>query len=156
MRILSMVASPAPGGAEMLARNLSAEFVRRGHAASILFMSDAAGVGNPPAFEQEFLAGLERAGVDHEIAAPGAFGGILAGGRALRRVVRRFRPDILHVHLARGLMWRSLSGVGVATVFTHHNVVTNFSPWLFRLFDRSVDTYVAIGDACRQLLERHV
>ena len=150
-----MVASPAPGGAEMLVRNLSAEFVRRGHVASILFMSDAAGVGNPPAFERDFLAALAADGVGHDIAGPGAFGGILAGARALRRVVRRFRPDILHVHLARALMWRSFSGVGVPTVFTHHNVVINFSPWLFRLFDLSVDRYVAIGDACRRLLERH-
>ena len=150
-----MVASPAPGGAEMLVRNLSAEFVRRGHAASILFMSDAAGVGNPPEFERDFLAGLAAGGVEHEIAVPGAFRGIFAGARALRRVVRRFRPDILHVHLARAMMWRSFSGIGVPTVFTHHNVVINFSPRLFRLFDLSVDRYVAIGDACRRLLERH-
>jgi glycosyltransferase involved in cell wall biosynthesis len=35
-------------------------------------------------------------------------------------------------------------------------VTTNFAPWLFRIFDRCVDHYVAIGEACRQLLIRHV
>jgi glycosyltransferase involved in cell wall biosynthesis len=151
-----MLASPAPGGAEMLVRNLSAEFGRQGHDCRMLFMSDAAGVGNPPEFERDFLAGLAADGVGHEIMPPGAFRSVLAGARALRRAVAAFRPDILHIHLARGLMCRSFSGLRVATVYTHHNVVTNFSPWLFRLFDRSVDRYVAIGTACRALLERHV
>jgi len=151
-----MLASPAPGGAEMLVRNLSAEFTGQGHACRILFMSDAAGVGNPPGFEREFLAGLDAAGVGYEIMEPKAFRSILAGARRLRRAVQGFRPDVLHIHLARGLMCRSFSGTRVPTVYTHHNVTTNFSPWLFRLFDRSVDRYVAIGHACRQLLESHV
>lgn len=151
-----MLASPAPGGAEMLVRNLSAAFIRQGHVSRILFMSDAAGVGNPPEFERDFLAGLSADGVSHETMAPGAFRGLLAGARALRRAVEKFAPDVLHIHLARGLMCRSLSRVRLPTVYTHHNVVTNFSPWLFRLFDRSVDRYVAIGAACRALLERHV
>lgn len=156
LKILSMLASPAPGGAEMLVRNLSAEFVRRGHACRILFMSSAAGVGNPPDFERDFLAGLEREGVSYAILGPDGFRSPVTGGWQLRPEVRAFQPDVLHAHLARGLMARSLSFVRVPTVYTHHNVTTNFSPRLFRWFDRSVDRYVAIGDACGDLLERHV
>ncbi|HWT11946.1 MAG TPA: glycosyltransferase [Allosphingosinicella sp.] len=156
MKILSILASPAPGGAEMLVRNLCAEFTGRGHACHILFMSDAAGVGNPAGFERDFLAGLEAEGTSFDVMGPKEFRNVLAGARRLRRVVAEFRPDILHSHLARGLMCRSLSGVRTPTVYTHHNVTTNFSPLLFRLFDRSVQRYVAIGSACRDLLERHV
>ena len=156
MRIFSILASPAPGGAEMLVRNLCAEFVGRGHACHILFMSDAAGVGNPVRFEQEFLAGLTADGVTYEVMKPSGFRNVLSDARRLRRATEAFRPDILHVHLARGLMCRSLSGIRVPTVYTHHNVTTNFSPLLFKLFDRSVDHYVAIGQACRELLEKHV
>jgi len=153
---MSILASPAAGGAEMLVRNLSAEFVARGQAGHITFMSDAAGVGNPAGFEQEFLAGLGREGVSHELMGGSAFRNLIAGARALRRSVRAYRPDLLHIHLARGLMCRSLSGLRVPTVYTHHNVTTNFPPPLFRWFDRYVDHYVAIGEACRRLLEKHV
>lgn len=156
LKILAMLASPAPGGAEMLVRNLCAEFVRRGHACRILFMSSAAGVGNPTNFELDFLAALEREGTSYAILGSSGFRSPLTGAWQLRREVRRFEPDILHVHLARGLMARSISGIGVPTVYTHHNVTTNFSPRLFRWFDRSVDRYVAIGQACGDLLERHV
>jgi glycosyltransferase involved in cell wall biosynthesis len=156
LKILSMLASPAPGGAEMLVRNLCTEFVRRGHSCRILFMSSAAGVGNPPDFERDFLAGLDREGISHGILGPDGFPSPPAGAWQLRREVQAFRPGVLHVHLARGLMARSLSGLTVPTVYTHHNVTTNFSPRLFRWFDRSVDRYVAIGDACRELLDRHV
>src|SRR5690606_34126341 len=115
------LASPGPGGAEMLVRNLCAEFGRQGHACHVLFMSDAASVGNPAAFEQDFLASLEETGSSHEIMAPRSFGSVLQATQLLRKSVRRFRPDILHIHLARGLMCWSLSGMSLPTVYTHHN-----------------------------------
>jgi len=140
----------------MLVRNLSAEFVARGHSCRVLFMSSAAGVGNPSDFERDFLAGLDRSGVSHATLGPRGFRSALVSAAQLRRAVGRFRPDILHIHLARGLLARALSGLRVPTVYTHHNVTTNFTPRLFALFDRSVDRYVAIGAACRNLLEAHV
>ena len=156
MKIMSILASPAAGGAEMLVRNLSAEFAARGHGAHITFMSDAASVGNPAGFEREFLAGLDEAGVTHDRMGTGVFRRAISGARAIRRSVKAIQPDLLHIHLARGLMARSLSGLRVPTVYTHHNVTTNFPAPLFRWFDLNVDHYVAIGAACRALLELNV
>src|SRR5687767_7076290 len=73
LRILSMLASPAPGGAETLVRNLCAEFTARGHSCHISFMSSAGGVGNPADFEREFLAGLTAAGISHDIIGESGF-----------------------------------------------------------------------------------
>jgi glycosyltransferase involved in cell wall biosynthesis len=156
MRILSVIASPAAGGAEILVRNMTREMVRQGHDCHILFMSSAAGVGNPSEFEAELLASLVPAGVTYEIMEPRGFRNPLIGARQLRRACRDFAADILHVHLARGLLSRTLGGMRIATVYTHHNVTANFPPLLFRLFDRFVDAYVAIGDACRDYLAGHV
>jgi glycosyltransferase involved in cell wall biosynthesis len=156
MRILSVLASPAPGGAEMLVRNLAAAFVDRGHACHILFMSSAEGVGNPPGFEGEYLAALGSAGVTFEVMEEGGFGNALAGSKQLKRAAAAFRPDLVHVHLARGLLALSLSRLGLPAVYTHHNVTTNFPPLMFRWFDRSVDRYVAISGPCEALLQRHV
>ena len=83
MRILSVLASPAAGGAEMLVRNLSAEFVRQGHEARVLFMSDAAGVGNPANFERGYLAELTGSGSSYDIMEPGCFGNPIKATRRL-------------------------------------------------------------------------
>ncbi|WP_114952852.1 glycosyltransferase [Sphingosinicella terrae] len=156
MRILSVLASPAAGGAEILVRNMTREMVRQGHDCHIVFMSSAAGVGNPADFEVELLATLDAGGVTYEVMAPRDFRNPLAGATRLRRSVRQFGADILHIHLARGLLCRAFSGLRVPTVYTHHNVTANFPPILFKLFDRFVDAYVAIGDACRDFLKAHV
>lgn len=140
----------------MLVRNLSSAFVSHGHAAHVLFMSSAQGVGNPPDFERDFLDALERAGVSFGIMERGGFGNALAAARRLRAVARDFNADILHIHLARGLLALSLSRLRLPAVYTHHNVTTNFNPRLFRWFDRSVNHYVAISGPCERLLAKHV
>ena len=156
MKILSILTSPGPGGAEMLVRNLSAEFVERGHECLILFMSDAPGVGNPPEFERDFLAGVAASGAAYEVMGRGSFGNPVKAALELRRCVRRFAPDLVHAHVARAMVARSLSGLKLPTIFTHHNVTANFPVALFRLFDVFADRYVAIGRAAEAFLRRHV
>lgn len=140
----------------MLVRNLSAEFTKRGHECHILFMSGARGVGNPEGFEREFLAGLDADRIGYEIMGQDGFPSLFGSTLHLRRTVRAFRPDVLHIHLARGLLCRALSGLHIPTVYTHHNVTANFPTALFKLFDRSIDRYVSIGTACEAFLRRHV
>lgn len=140
----------------MLVRNLSAEFTSRGHRCHILFMSDAGGVGNPQGFEREFLDWLEARRIGFDVIGQGGFSSVLRSAAQLREAVTAVQADVLHIHLARGLLCRAVGGLRTATVYTHHNVTANFPTILFKVFDRSVDRYVSIGAACEAFLRRHV
>ena len=156
MKILSILAGYSSGGAETLARNLAKEFVARGHRCHVAVVSNAADIGNCPDFQAVFERDLEAHGIGHEVIGDSARRNPLLGGTRLRRIVRRFRPDVIHIHTGHGLMFQALGLVRPPTVYTHHNIRMNFPPALFRLFDRFVDRYVAICGACETMLRRHV
>ena len=156
MRILSVVSGYSSGGAETLVRNLSREFVRRGHRCHVLVVSRAADIGNSPDFEAEFMADLDAHGITHGVIGHDARRNVVAGARRLRRAVRSFRPDMMHVHVGHALLFQALGLVRVPTVYSHHNIRLNFPAVLFRLFDRFVDRYVAICRACEAMLRQRV
>jgi len=157
MRILSVIASLAEsGGAEMLVCNLTLEFTSRGHVCHVVYIADARSLGASEAFERAFKEQLSAAGITFEALGADCRKNPLKGGLRLRRIARRFRPDIIHHHLAWGLLFQQFGLIGSPTVYTHHNIRLKFPPWTFRLFDRFVDRYVAICDACARLLKPHV
>ncbi len=152
-----MIASVAEsGGIEMLVRNLSIEYARRGHSCHVVYISDAAALGASAAFERACKDALDAAGVTYGPLGHETRRNVLLGAWRLRRAVRRFRPDVVHMHLGNGLLFQSLGLVRTPTVYTHHNVVFRFPRVLFRLFDRFVDRYVGICEACAALLARNV
>lgn len=156
MKILSILAGYSSGGAETLARNLAKEFVARGHRCHVAVVSKAVDIGNCPDFQAAFERDLEAHGIGHEVIGDSARRNPLLGGLRLRRIVRRFRPDVIHAHTGHGLMFQALGLVRGPTAYTHHNIRMNFPPALFRVFDRFVDRYVAICGACGTMLGRHV
>ena len=157
MRVMHVIASLAEsGGAEMLVRNLSLEYARRGHQCHIAYLADAATLNASADYERGFMDQMDAAGIGYTLLGAGVRRNPLLGAWRLRRAVRRFRPDVLHVHLGWALLFQALGVVRVPTVYTHHNIVFKFSPRLFRLFDRFVGRYVAICEACRKLLAAHV
>lgn len=157
MRILMMIASLAEsGGAEMLVRNLALDYARRGHQVHLVYIADAAALNASAAYEQAFKAQLDAAGIGYTLLGHAVRRNLLLGGWRLRRAVRRFRPDVIHMHLAFGLMLQAIGLVRRPTIYTHHNTVFKFPTVLFRAFDRFVSRYVAICEACRDLLANHV
>jgi glycosyltransferase involved in cell wall biosynthesis len=156
MKILSILAGYSSGGAETLARNLAKQFAARGHDCHVAVVSKAVDIGNCPDFQAGFERDLEEHGISHEVIGDAARRNPLLGGQRLRRIVRRFRPDVIHAHTGHGLMFQALGFVRAPTVYTHHNIRLNFPAALFRVFDRFVDRYVAICGACETMLHRHV
>src|SRR3546814_7144411 len=65
-------------------------------------------------------------------------------------------PYIIHVHSAQALLLLRCAVVRRPVVYTLHTFRCNFPLWLFRAFDRITGSYIAIGDACRSLLEEAV
>ena len=156
MRILSVLAGYSSGGAETLGRNLAKEFTARGHDCHIAVVSNAVDIGNCPDFQAEFAGDLDVHRITHEVIGDAARRNPLRGALRLRRIIRRFRPDIVHAHTGHMLMFHAFGMLRVPTVYTHHNIRMNFPPALFRVFDRFVDRYVAICGACEATLQRHV
>jgi glycosyltransferase involved in cell wall biosynthesis len=156
LKILSIVASYSSGGAETLARNLSKQFVASGHECHIAAVSHAVDIGNSRDFQTAFESDLDAHRIGHEVIGHAARRNPLLGGLRLRRIVRRFRPDVIHVHTGHGLMFQAFGLMRMPTVYTHHNIRMNFPTALFSIFDRFVDRYVAICGACEDMLHRHV
>mgnify|MGYP004498508895 CR=1 FL=1 len=155
MRICSILTSFTYGGAETLVLNLSRQFRASGHDANVVALCDAASVGNSASAQDSIMSRAAADGV------PVRSLGIVnrrkpwAGAVSLRREIARLQPDVVHAHTARAIPMLWLAGVRVPVVLTHHNSRFNFPPWLFRLLDRKVDAYVAIGPACAALIRRH-
>jgi glycosyltransferase involved in cell wall biosynthesis len=119
-------------------------------------MSSAAGVDNPRNFETQFVAQIRSSGTGYSVMKSGSFRNPMTAALELRRTAHAFRPDLAHIHLPRGLLARSLSALRLPTVYTQHNVTPSSFHFLFKLYDRHVDRYVAIGQACRRFLEKRV
>lgn len=144
------------GGAEMLVRNLSTAFVERGHTCHIIAVANSEALGNSATFEAGFKEDLSRHRIGFEVLGASTRRSPIHGAFRLRKAMKAFKPDILHVHTGHGLLFQAIGALRLPTVYTHHNIRLNFPPFLFKVFDTFVDRYVAICGACEQLLESHV
>ena len=156
VRIASVVVSLGAGGAENLAVNLGREFARAGHEPVLLTLTDARSLGADPEFGRVAGERAAAGGVAVETLALGERRNPVTGTLALRRLVRRIRPDILHVHTPVALLFAQWPRLGVPIVYTHHNTRLARMRRLVPLFDRVVSHYVAISPALETLLRRLV
>lgn len=156
MRILSMIASLGAGGAETLVRNLSAEFVRQGHDCGVAYISDARSLNADEAFETRFRKDMAAQNIAVWLIGHTSRSNPISGGSRLRDVIREFEPDILHIHVGYGLLLETFGKWTIPVVYTHHNIRKTFPTFLFRVFDRFVDQYIAICDPCAALLRHYV
>lgn len=156
MRIASVVVSLGAGGAESLVVNLGREFAGAGHQSAIVTLSDARTLGADPEFERVAGERAKSGGVTVEPMALADRRNLVAGTLALRRFVRRTRPDILHVHTPIALLYAQWPRLGLPIVYTHHNTRLGRMRRLVPLFDRVVSEYVAISPALDTLLRRYV
>lgn len=148
MRICSVITSFTSGGAETLVCNLSELFGKAGHSCDVVALSDADQLGNSPETEQRMMARVRNAGGQALSLSLGQRRGLLPGARALRRTLRELQPDILHAHTARAALMLSFAPRTAPVVLTHHNSRLGFPAQLFKVFDRTVDAYVAISEEC--------
>lgn len=156
MNIASLIVGFGPGGAENLVTGLSAEFVRAGHRSIVAAVADGRDIDTDLAGEEEMVERIRAGGGETRRLSIPRRRNPIAGSRALRRMVRQVRPDILHVHTPIALLYAQLPRLGVPIVYTHHNTRIGRIRWLVPLFDRVVSQYVAISPALDTLLHDHV
>lgn len=148
MRICSIITSFTSGGAETLVCNLSDLFGKAGHSFSVIALSDAVQVGNCPETERQMMKRVRDGDGAALSLSLGKRRSTLAGAWALRRALREQRANIVHAHTARAALMLSIIPRSVPVILTHHNSRLGFPGLLFKLFDRTVDTYVAISEEC--------
>lgn len=154
-RILHVISALAPGGAETMVRGLAIEMQLRKNAQSgIAYIASAADQGRDPAFEADFLKRLSDAGIPTYELGNQTRKNVLLGAIRLRGVVAKFRPNLIHIHLGYGLLFRALSWLDVPTIYTNHYVTSTFPAFLFRWFDRTITEYVSICRECDAFLKR--
>lgn len=155
MRVCSIITSFTSGGAEVLVSNLAEQFCAMGHEATVLALSDAIQLGNGLETEAAMIRQVNQAGGSALSLGLANRNAWIKGARALRRVLRAERPDVIHSHTARALPLIALARPGVPVILTHHNSRLSFPPAAFHLFNQVVDGYVAISAECERILQRH-
>ncbi len=111
-RILLVVQSVSPGGMEAHAVDLAAEFAGRGHAVAAVATTEA------------LAARFAAAGAEATVVATDARGGRIAelrGAWRFVRLLRSWRPDVVHLHT--GGATGGLLVVALARLATHATVV---------------------------------
>jgi glycosyltransferase involved in cell wall biosynthesis len=155
IRILHVISDLAPGGAQTLVRGLAIEMqLRKNVQSGIAYIASAADQGRDPGFEADFRDRLSDAGIPAYELGNQTRKNVLLGAIRLRGVVAKFRPDLIHIHLGYGLLFRALSWLDVPTIYTNHFTTSSFPVLLFRWFDRTITEYVSICRECDVFLKR--
>jgi len=154
MRILLVGVAVEGGGAERVTTDLATGFVEHGHEVMIGFLEgtdrcvpelEARGIACRRSLRREQLTSHPLADLNPSC--------ILA----FRRLIREFRPDILHAHVPRATLWASAACRTVLRrprfVYTEHSVqdiYPRWARWVYRAFLPLVDRVICVSDAARE------
>lgn len=153
MRVIHFISSPAAGGAETYVRDLSVIMSKKGHDIHIVFLQTAAEGGRDLEFEKDFLKSLSDSNITYSFIGKVSRKKPWLGGFRLRKIIKSFKPDLLHCHLYYALLF-SFFSFGVPVVYTHHNIKLGLPKFFYRIFDFKVSSYVGICSACENMLGR--
>ena len=153
MRILHVLGARGLAGAEVLVRDLTGELAIRGHQVGVVTLSRAADIGADPVAEAQFAQDLANAGVDSIDLHRRSKTNPLRGAWELIHLERRWRPDVLHIHLQAGLLAHRLNPMaGAPVVYTHHSEHLKFGAANFRRLTSRAQALVAISRQTERLL----
>jgi glycosyltransferase involved in cell wall biosynthesis len=154
MKILHIISALGSGGAEVFVKDLSLALKQQGHDVSIAYVDSAQDQGSDIEFENRFKSELAEADIAFFEIGQTCRRNPLKGGLRLRAILQQVKPDILHIHLGLGILFKSLAFHPVPTIYTHHSIMFRFGKLMTWWFDRFVQTYVAICDKCHTMLKQ--
>ena len=152
MRVLQVISALAGGGAEIFTKDLSLSLKQAGHEVAVAYISSARDQGNSIEIEESFKQELLAQSVELFELGHNARRNPLLGAWRLWKVVRKFRPDLLHAHLGRAILFRSLLPIRLPVIYTHHSLVFKFGRALSAWLELHIQHYVAICNRCEELL----
>jgi glycosyltransferase involved in cell wall biosynthesis len=154
MKILHIISALGSGGAEVFVKDLCIALKQQGHDVAIAYVDSAKDQGSDMGFEDRFKSELAEGGIPFFEIGRALRRNPLQGGRRVRTILDEVKPDILHIHLGLGILFKSFAFYAVPTVYTHHSIMFRFGKVMTWWFDRFVQTYVAICDKCHVMLEQ--
>lgn len=153
MKVVHIISSFGPGGAELLIKDLAINTRK-----DILVEIWAVGKGEDKEFETKFKNEL----FSHNIAyaeigkVPGK--GWLGTIARIRKLIMARKPDVINTHSELATFYCSLAKIGarVKIVQTVHNTVVTY-PFLQKTLARTfVSRFVAISDKCKEIIMHHI
>jgi glycosyltransferase involved in cell wall biosynthesis len=154
MKILHVISALGSGGAEVFVKDLCIALKQRGHDVAIAYVDSAKDRASDVGFEDRFKSELAESDIAFFEIGQACRRSPLKGGLRLRTILRQVKPDILHLHLGLGILFKSFAFCSVPTVYTHHSIMFRFGKLMTWWFDRFVKAYVAICDKCHVMLEQ--
>ena len=152
MNILHVISTPASGGAEVYIKDL-AENLAKQHNVHIMFLSSASDAGRDIEYEARFLEDLQTSGVQTYIIGNETRKKPWLGALRVRAYTKKYDINILHTHLAYGIVFSALSKIPV--VYTHHSIVPRWNTKIYSIFNQLVDEYVGISEICASALSKY-
>lgn len=157
-RVLHIISSPAAGGAEIYVKDLCIEAKRTGANVRIIFISSAVEHGRSYEFQEFFLKELDKHGIEYKILPSGSDRNIFAGILPFLKVIKSFKPTIVHSHLLSGLIYSFLAKLfgSYKICHTHHNSRVKSNQYVFRLLMRIPDLHIGISQICCHALDKYL
>ncbi len=154
MKILHVISALGSGGAEVFVKDLSLALKQQGHNVLIAYVDSAQDQGSDVGFENRFKSELAQGDIAFFEIGQACRRNPLKGGLRLRAILQQLKPDILHIHLGLGILFKSFAFYPVPTIYTHHSIMFRFGKLMTWWFDRFVQTYIAICDKCHTMLKQ--
>jgi len=157
MKIAQVISSCAPGGAEMLVKDLSKELVKLGQEVEVWVLTKVQDIfpnnGKLAEFEKSFVNELQRAGISVRFVEKRPRKDRIETMKKLRTFFNEFRPDIVHSHLEDVTFHVCVSlSRKVPIVQTIHSTVI-LHPYIQKFYLRnSVRAYIGISSKVSNLI----
>jgi len=152
MNILHVISVPASGGAEVYVKDL-AKYLAQQHNVHVAFLSSATDAGRDIEYEKEFLKDLELSGVNTYVIGNETRKKPWLGALRVRKYIRKHGIEIMHTHLAYGIIFSALAKIPV--VYTHHTIEQRWNTKVYSFFNTLVDEYVGISEVCGAALRKY-
>lgn len=153
MKIIHVVAAPASGGAEILVKDLCKSLLHLGHQVKIVFISDSIDIGRGADFQNRFLSELSSLGISYSILGHNTKRNPILGMMRMRKIIKKFEPDIIHCHLLYGLLFNVFFRKE-KIIYTHHSINLNTNGFFLKFLFSNTKAIVGISDLCTNTLSK--
>jgi len=154
MKIIQVINSFSPGGAEIFVKELSKSLKNKGIDVEIWAMSEYSDKN----FEEEFIKELKRNKIKFKNFNKKSHRQRLKIISSLRREILKSKPDIIHAHCESPAFYTAVSclGTNIFLIQTIHNTIINYIVLQRYFLKRKYQKFVAISEKVKDILIKRI